>query len=276
MLTFYISLIILAIVAGIIGSLLGIGGGIIIIPILIFLYHINIKEAIGASIISVIATSSGAASVYLKDKLINLKTGMFLEIATTTGAISGATLLGIINPEALFFIFAVVLILSIYPMLFKKDNTEEKVENDYLSEKLELSSSYIDNDGVEYKYNIKNTPYGLIMMYIAGFASGLLGIGSGVFKVIAMDNIMHIPMKVSTTTSNFMIGVTALASSVIYLVKGYINPYIALPVMAGIFIGSLIGTKLLRRTSNNRLKIIFSIILFIIALEMILRGAGIL
>jgi uncharacterized membrane protein YfcA len=276
MLTFYISLILLAIIAGIIGSLLGIGGGIVIIPILILLYHINIREAIGASIISVIATSSGAASVYLKDKLINLKTGMFLEIATTTGAISGATLLGIINPQILFFIFAFVLIISIYPMIMKRENNKEGIQNDYISKKLELASSYTDNDGVVYKYGVNNTPYGLIMMYIAGFASGLLGIGSGVFKVIAMDDIMHIPMKVSTTTSNFMIGVTALASSVIYLIKGYINPYLALPVMAGIFIGSLLGTKILRKTSNQNLKVIFSIILLIIAIEMVLRGVGLL
>ncbi len=276
MLTFYISLIIIAIIAGILGSLLGIGGGIIIIPILILLYHINIKEAIGASIISVIATSSGAASVYLKDQLINLKAGMFLEIATTTGAISGAILLGIINPNILFFIFAIVLIISIYPMLFNKEKDQKDIKNDYISEKLELSSSYISNDGINYKYNMDNTPYGLMMMYIAGLASGLLGIGSGVFKVIAMDDIMHMPMKVSTTTSNFMIGVTALASSVIYLVKGYINPYLALPVMAGIFLGALIGTRLLKKTSNNKLKMFFSIILLIIAIEMILRGSGIL
>ncbi len=275
MLTFYISLIIIAIIAGLIGSLLGIGGGLIIIPILVFLFHIDIKIAIGASIISVIATSSGAASAYLKDKFINIRVGMFLEIATTLGAITGAILLGVIDPKILFFIFSIVLLISIYPMLARKDKKKINIQNDYISEKLNLNSSYIDNNNTV-KYNVNNTPYGLLMMYIAGLISGLLGIGSGVFKVIALDDIMHLPIKVSTTTSNFMIGVTALASSVIYLIHGYINPYIALPVLSGVFIGSIIGAKILKKVSNNALIKIFSIIIAIIAIEMFLRGLGLL
>lgn len=278
MLSFFIIIIVVSIIAGIIGSLVGVGGGIIIIPILVLLFNIDIKTAIGASIVSVIATSSGAASAYLKDNIINIKAGMFLEIATTTGAISGALILAIINPEFLLFIFATILIISTYPMIKNiKVNNAENIENDRIANYLKLNSSYYDTKSrEEIKYNITHTKLGLFIMYIAGLLSGLLGIGSGVFKVLAMDNVMKMPIKVSTTTSNLMIGVTAAASATIYLVRGYINPYITLPVMIGIIIGAFIGTKLLFRTTNIYIKTIFIIVIFAISIEMILRGLHIL
>ncbi|MCL4392715.1 sulfite exporter TauE/SafE family protein [Patescibacteria group bacterium] len=278
MLSFFIIIILISIIAGIIGAMVGVGGGIIIIPILVLLFHIDIKMAIGASIVSVIATSSGAASAYLKDNIINLKAGMFLEIATTIGAISGALILSIINPEILLFIFPAVLISSTYPMIKNiKQDIYTNIQNDKISNYLELNSSYYDKQNKsEIKYNITHTKLGLFVMYIAGLLSGLLGIGSGVFKVLAMDNIMKMPIKVSTTTSNFMIGVTAAASAVIYLVRGYINPYIALPVMIGIVIGAFIGTKILFKSSNIYIKTIFIIVIFAISVEMIARGLHIL
>ncbi len=272
MISFFITIILVSIIAGIIGALVGVGGGIIIIPILILLFNINFKTAIGASIVSVIATSSGAASAYIKDNIINIRSGMFLEIATTIGAISGALILTIINPEILLFIFPLVLIISTYPMIKNiKNDVLPNIKNDKIADFLNLNSSYNEN-GEEVKYNITHTKLGLIIMYIAGLLSGLLGIGSGVFKVLAMDNVMKMPIKVSTTTSNFMIGVTAAASAFIYLVKGYINPFITLPVIIGIVIGAFIGTKILFKATNRYIKTIFIIVIFALSIEMILRG----
>ena len=272
MISFFITIILVSIIAGIIGALVGVGGGIIIIPILILLFNINFKTAIGASIVSVIATSSGAASAYIKDNIINIRSGMFLEIATTIGAISGALILTIINPEILLFIFPLVLIISTYPMIKNiKNDVLPNIKNDKIADFLNLNSSYNEN-GEEVKYNITHTKLGLVIMYIAGLLSGLLGIGSGVFKVLAMDNVMKMPIKVSTTTSNFMIGVTAAASAFIYLVKGYINPFITLPVIIGIVIGAFIGTKILFKATNRYIKTIFIIVIFALSIEMILRG----
>ncbi len=278
MLLFYFAIIVFSILAGAIGALVGIGGGIIIIPILILIFHINIKIAIGASIISVIATSSSAASVYLKDKIINIRVGMLLEIATTIGAITGAEIMGILNTTVLLYIFAFVLLISIIPLLKNRDQeVDEKVENDNITNYLKLSSSYYDKlKNKEIHYNVTNIPGGFIIMYVAGLISGLLGIGSGVFKVLALDDVMKLPMKVSTTTSNMMIGVTAAASAFIYLINGYINPYIAIPVMIGVFIGSYYGTKLIGKTSNVYLKKIFILVILVIAIEMILRAMHVL
>ncbi|MHB8443292.1 MAG: sulfite exporter TauE/SafE family protein [Patescibacteria group bacterium] len=278
MLLFYFGIIIFSILAGVIGALVGIGGGIIIIPILILIFHINIKIAIGASIISVIATSSSAASVYLKDKIINIKVGMLLEIATTIGAITGAEIMGILNTTVLLYIFAFVLLISILPLLKNRDQeVDENVENDNIADYLKLSSSYYDKkQNKKISYNVTNIPGGFVIMYIAGLISGLLGIGSGVFKVLALDDVMKLPMKVSTTTSNMMIGVTAAASAFIYLINGYINPYIAIPVMIGVFIGSYYGTELIGKTSNVYLKKIFILVILVIAIEMILRAMHVL
>ena len=274
---FLILLILVSVIAGIIGSLFGIGGGIVIIPVLILLFHVSVKEAIGASIISVIVTSSAAASVYIKSDIVNFKLGMLLEIFTVLGAITGALLLGVFNPKILLIIFSVVLTISSFLIFLKKNNNNKHYQEDHISKYFDLDSKYYDeSDNKVIEYHPAHIPYGFISMYIAGLISGLLGIGSGVFKVTSFDSIMKIPMKVSTTTSNFMIGVTACASAFIYLVRGYINPYISIPVAVGIFLGAMIGTKILYKQHDTTLKNIFFVILIAIALEMFFRALGIL
>lgn len=265
-----------SIVAGLLGSLVGLGGGVLIVPLLTLVFGLPIEFAIGASIISVIATSSGAAAAYVRDHMTNIRIGMFLEIATTVGAISGAFLAGLLAPNLLNIIFGVILLISAAPLVFKiGEGTPQGVKNDRLANWLHLSSTYPDHEqGKDVMYQVTHTPWGLAMMYVAGLISGLLGIGSGTFKVIALDSFMRLPIKVSTTTSNFMIGVTAAASAGIYFSRGDIPPLIAAPVALGILIGALIGARLLARIGNKVLRIIFLLVLIVSALEMILHGTG--
>ena len=265
-----------SIAAGLLGSLVGLGGGVLIVPLLSLAFGFPISFAIGASIISVIATSSGAAAAYVRDHLTNLRVGMFLELATTTGAITGAFLAGLLAPQLLFIIFGVILLISAAPLIFKiGEELPQGVKNDRLAKWLRLSSSYPDQHiGHDVSYQVTRTPLGAAMMYVAGLISGLLGIGSGTFKVIAMDTVMRLPMKVSTTTSNFMIGVTAAASAGIYFSRGDIQPFIAAPVALGILLGALVGARLLVHLSNKTLRIIFIPIIIIAALEMVLHGFG--
>lgn len=263
--------------AGLLGSLVGLGGGVLIIPLLTLGFGVPIQYAIGTSIIAVIATSSGAAASYVQDHLTNLRLGMFLEIATTLGAISGALLTGLLAPNLLFVIFGVILLISVIPLVFKLgEELPPVVKNDRWANWLRLSGSYPDKHlGREVSYQVTRTPYGMGMMYVAGVISGLLGIGSGTFKVLAMDMIMRLPLKVSTTTSNFMIGVTAAASAGIYFLRGDIPPLIAAPVALGILSGAMLGSRLLMRLSNRTLRLIFIPIMALIALEMMLHGLGI-
>jgi uncharacterized membrane protein YfcA/uncharacterized membrane protein len=265
-----------SIVAGLLGSLVGLGGGILIVPLLTLVFKLPIEFAIGASIISVIATSSGAAAAYVRDHMTNIRIGMLLEIATTLGAISGAFLAGLLAPDLLNIIFGVILLVSAAPLVFKLgEEIPQQVKNDRLANWLHLASSYPDPQaGKDVTYQATHTPWGLAMMYVAGLISGLLGIGSGTFKVIALDSLMHLPIKVSTTTSNFMIGVTAAASAGIYFSRGDIPPLVAAPVALGILIGALIGARLLARISNKLLRIIFLLVLVVSAVEMILHGTG--
>ncbi len=266
-----------SLVAGLLGSLVGLGGGVLIVPLLTLAFGFPITFAIGASIISVIATSSGAAAAYVRDHLTNMRVGMFLELATTTGAISGALLAGLLSPALLSVIFGIVLLISSAPILFKiGEELPQGVKNDRLANWLHLFASYPDQHlGREVSYQVTRTPFGMIMMYVAGAISGLLGIGSGTFKVLALDTLMRLPMKVSTTTSNFMIGVTAAASAGIYFSRGDIPPLIAAPVALGVLIGALIGTRLLAHLSNKTLRFIFLPVIAASALEMILHGLGI-
>jgi uncharacterized membrane protein YfcA/uncharacterized membrane protein len=266
-----------SIVAGVLGSLVGLGGGVLIVPLLTVAFGLPISFAIGASIISVIATSSGAAAAYVRDHLTNLRVGMFLELATTTGAITGAFLAGLLAPTLLFILFGGILLLSALPLVFKLgEELPEGVKNDRLATWLSLASSYPDRHlGRTVDYQVTRTPLGFAMMYVAGIISGLLGIGSGTFKVLALDTAMRLPMKVSTTTSNFMIGVTAAASAGIYFARGDVPPLVAAPVALGVLLGALVGTRLLARLSNKALRLIFLPVLAVIALEMVLRGFGI-
>lgn len=270
------SLIIFAfsILAGFIGSLLGLGGGIIIIPALTLFLGVRIHEAIGASIVSVIATSSGAAIAYLKDKITNIRIGMFLETATTLGAITGAFIAGLIAPKLLYIIFALLMIYSASVMFKKGYSKSPKVVVEHpLASRLKLSSEYYDkalNETVAYK--VTGVYPGYLVMYGAGVISGLLGIGSGVFKVLGMDVFMKLPMKVSTATSNFMIGVTASASAGVYFSRGDINPLVAGPVALGVLLGAQMGTKVMERMKNKTLHLIFIPILLYVALQMLWKG----
>lgn len=257
--------------AGLLGSMTGLGGGFIIIPLLTLLLKVDIHYAIGASLVSVIATSSGSAAAYVKEGITNIRLGMFLEIATTAGAFTGAVLAIYVPTHAIAIIFGLILIFS---AIMSLRNKVEQVANKetFLSKKLRLSSSYPVNDEVV-SYSVTNIAGGFFMMVFAGVISGLLGVGSGALKVVAMDGIMRIPFKVSTTTSNFMIGVTAAASAVVYLQRGYIHPGIAMPVMIGVLLGAVSGSKILvQATSSKWLRWVFAIVVMVLSIQMIYNG----
>ncbi len=266
-----------AIGAGIFGALLGLGGGAIIVPVLTLALGIDIHYAIGASIVSVIATSSGAAAAYLRDGVTNIRVGMFLEMATTTGAITGAFIAGFLGGPVLFIIFSAVLLYSAFAMFRRRDaELPSGVEMGPLANFLNLGSSYYDTAlGRLVQYNVRGARYGLPLMFIAGAVSGLLGIGSGVLKVPAMDIAMKLPMKVSTATSNLMIGVTAAASAGVYFIRGDVNPFIAAPVAMGVLIGATVGTRIMMRARSTQIRKVFIIVLVFVALQMLVKGLGI-
>ena len=257
--------------AGLLGSLTGLGGGIVIVPMLTLLFGVDLRYAIGASLISVIATSSGAATAYVKEGYTNVRVGMLLEIATTTGALGGAYLAGRVGTSAIAVIFSVVLLYSAYRStrpLAEHVTTEQAHP---LAVKLRLNSTYPTATGMQ-TYAVQNVPAGFGLMVLAGVLSGLLGIGSGALKVLAMDQLMHLPFKVSTTTSNFMIGVTAAASAGIYLSRGYIDPGVSLPVMFGVLAGALTGARILTRAKSPVLRRVFAVVVVVLALEMLYKG----
>jgi len=260
-----------AFLAGLVGSLTGLGGGVIIIPLLTLVLGVDIHYAIGASIVSVIATSSGSAAAYVKEGITNIRIGMFLEIATTISAIFGAVITVYINPNYISVIFGAILLFSAAMMLRKKVDHSDTDTSGKLAKFFKLNGSYPTPNG-EQPYAVHNVAGGFLMMAVAGVASGLLGIGSGALKVLAMDNIMRIPFKVSTTTSNFMMGVTAAASAVVYLHRGQIDPGIAMPVCLGVLIGARAGSKILIKSKPEKLKVLFASVVTFLALQMIYSG----
>jgi uncharacterized protein len=260
-----------SLLAGLIGSLTGLGGGVVIVPLLSIAFGIDIRYAIGASLIAVIATSSGAAAAYVKEGYANIRIGMLLEIATTIGALLGAFLAGILSTSLIAIIFGLVLLYSALMSYRTHTDFPSGTPPDKLATTLKLNGTFPTPDGMK-PYNVYSVPTGFGLMTLAGILSGLLGIGSGAVKVLAMDQAMKIPFKVSTTTSNFMIGVTAAASAGVYLHRGYIDPVIAMPVVLGVLIGSTSGARILRVAKTKSLRIIFSIVIFILSLEMIYNG----
>lgn len=274
-------MLITGLLAGILGAILGIGGGMIVTPILTVAMGLDIKYAIGASIIVVIATSSGATISFLKDDMLNLRVAMFLEIATTIGAVSGAALNGIISKAILYILFGLLVLNSSFTMIKKllgknKDSVSEAIQGDVLAQKLRLDGSYYDKAmKKEVNYQVQNVPGGFLMMLIAGLASGLLGIGSGAFKVIAMDNIMKMPLKPSSATSNLMMGVTAAASATVYFFNGTIVPHIAVPLSVGVVFGAILGSRIMQHLRPKVIRIIFIPILLYLGLQMILKGFGV-
>ena len=261
----------LSILAGMLGALTGLGGGVVIIPVLTLLFGVDIRYAMGASLVSVIATSSGAAVAYVREGLSNIRIGMFLEIATTLGAILGAFLTARVSTHGIAIVFGVVLLYSAFTSFARKSDPVPAAAPDRLASKLELAGTYAGPNGLT-PYCAERVPLGFGVMFGAGTLSGLLGIGSGAVKVLAMDQAMRLPFKVSTTTSNFMIGVTAAASAGIYLEHGYIDPGIAMPVMLGVLAGSLTGTHFLVKARVATLKAIFAVVIALLGMEMIYNG----
>lgn len=270
-LTFGLYLLLGALFAGLIGALTGLGGGVLLVPMLVLLFHVNVRYAVGASLISVIATSSGAASAYLSEGYTNLRVGMFLQVAATAGAILGAVIAGLLHATTIAIIFGAVLIYSAYASLRRKEEADSARPSDPLAKRLRMESSYPVAGGWK-PYRVYNVVHGFLLMLVAGTLSGLLGIGSGAVKVLAMDQLMRLPYKVSTTTSNFMIGITAAASAGIYLHEGFIDPGLTMPVMLGVLVGAFMGAKLLMVIPAKPLRIFFSSVIFVMAVEMIYSG----
>jgi uncharacterized membrane protein YfcA len=262
-----------SVAAGLLGALTGLGGGVVIVPLLTLVFGIDIRYAMGASLVSVIATSSGAAAAYVREGYSNVRIGLFLEIATSSGALLGAAAAMHLPASMLAIIFGVVLLWSALgtPGADPSCRAELPAADGSLGARLRLNGSYPVEQGLCF-YGVRRVPLGFLLMGGAGALSGLLGIGSGAVKVLAMDRAMGLPFKVSTTTSNFMIGVTAAASAGVYLARGYINPGLAMPVMLGVLAGALLGSKLLVRAPIRVLRLVFRGVLLVLGAEMIGNG----
>ncbi len=278
-LLYSLSLFLIGIVAGFIGAMTGLGGAVVITPVLSILFGVPLEYAAGASLVSTIATSSGSATAYIKDKVTNIKIGMSLEIATTAGAILGALSAAFVYSHnfayLIFVLFGIVLLLSVLPTI-RERGRYKSAKADNSTNLFQLRGSYYDEASKKtIKYRGVRWWLGEGIMFAAGGVSGLLGVGSGVLKVLAMDDGMHLPIKVSTATSDFMIGVTAVTGSTIYWMLGYIKPLIAAPVILGVLLGAYAGSRKMEEEKSNKIKLIFLVILVIAAVEMILRGLGI-
>lgn len=280
-------MLLISVVAGLVGSLVGVGGGILVVPALTLLFGVPIDFAIGASIVSVIATSSGSASAYVKDRITNLRIGMFLEIGSTVGAMVGALLSIYLFHSGLaayvYLVFGSMLFFSAYNALdrLRKDRAKGNISPqgtvnttpNPTSTLLRLKGEYYDASlKTQIRYVADRVSPAFVVMTFAGVVSGMLGVGGGILKVLGMDSFMKLPFKVSTTTSNFMIGVTAAASAAIYYTDGFVNPILAAPVAVGVVLGSFLGTKLLVRSKPVSLRWVFIAALLVIGVEMVHQG----
>jgi hypothetical protein len=267
-LTFTLAIFGTSVVAGLLGALTGLGGGVVVVPVLALVFHVDLRYAIGASLVSVIATSSGAAAAYVREGFSNIRIGMFLEIATTLGAMVGAYLTAMVSTKAIGIVFGIVLLYSAISSFRDRHEDVAPEHTGGLADRLRLEGEYPASTGLQ-AYVAQRVPAGFGIMFLAGGLSGLLGIGSGAVKVLAMDQAMRLPFKVSTTTSNFMIGVTAAASAGIYISRGYILPSLAMPVMLGVLGGSLIGSRILIRARVSTLRMLFAVVIVALGIEMI-------
>jgi len=262
----------MSVAAGFLGSLTGLGGGVIITPLLTLLFGVDIRYAIGATLVSVIATSSGAAAAYVREGFTNIRIGMFLEVATTLGAVGGATLATRVPASVLAVLFGVVLLYSAYLSIRTRHDQDGPADKpDRIAQILKLDGCYPTPGGLR-PYHVRKPVTGFGFMLGAGALSGLLGIGSGAVKVIAMDQAMRVPFKVSTTTSNFMIGVTAAASAGVYLRRGYIDPGLAMPVMLGVSLGAMLGARKLLQARTRVLRVVFAAVIVVLAIQMVYGG----
>jgi len=260
-----------SLLAGFLGALTGLGGGVVVVPLLAVVFRVDIHYAIGAALVSVIATSSGAAAAYVREGYSNIRVGMFLEMATTVGALAGAALVLYLHASVIAVIFGFVLIYSALASFHEGSPLKDDLGPNRIATWLGMDSTYPTSTGFE-GYHVRGVPMGFLLMLVAGVLSGLLGIGSGAVKVLAMDKAMKLPFKVSTTTSNFMIGVTAAAGAGIYLSRGYIDPGLAMPVMLGVLAGALIGARVLAGAKVRVLRIVFALVIGSLAIEMIYSG----
>jgi uncharacterized membrane protein YfcA len=257
--------------AGLLGALTGLGGGLVIVPLLTIVFHVDLRYAIGASLVSIIATSSGAASAFVREGFTNVRVGIFLEVATTVGALTGAALARFIPTSVLGVLFGLVLLYTAFRSMHSRPHHQLDSTPDPLAVRLRLNSTYPAPEGLR-AYSVQGVKGGFALMFVAGILSALLGIGSGVVKVLAMDRKMKLPFKVSTTTSNFMIGVTAAASAGVYLHRGYIEPILAFPVMLGVLCGALLGARILAGARTVWLRRLFTVVVLILAIEMLYKG----
>ena len=263
----------ISVFAGLIGSLVGVGGGLIVVPALTLLMGVDIRHAIAASIVAVVATSSSAASTYVRERITNIRLGMLLETATVTGAICGALLAAFVSGRFLYVLFGCVLTWTAWNMWLKKAAEGRDVPVDPLADRLKLHSSFFDKaSNSEIVYKVSRTKLGLFVSGLAGLMSGLLGIGGGVLKVPVMNLAMGVPIKAATATSNFMIGITAATGAAIYFMRGDVNPFIAAPVAVGVILGAKLGARLLGGLKGRVVKIIFVAILAVTAVQMLWRG----
>jgi uncharacterized membrane protein YfcA len=260
-----------SVLAGLLGALTGLGGGVVIVPLLTLGFGVDIRYAIGASLVSVIATSSGAAAAYVKEGYSNVRIGMVLEVATTLGALGGAALATHLPTRVIAVVFGIALLVSAWLSLRPRQDAVGTGVIDPVAARLSLDSSYPTAEGRK-AYHVRSVGTGFGLMGLAGALSGLLGIGSGAVKVLAMDQVMHIPFKVSTTTSNFMIGVTAAASAGVYLSRGYIDPGLAMPVMLGVLMGSMLGARILTSARTRTLRLLFGAVIAVLAFERLYQG----
>jgi uncharacterized protein len=258
--------------AGLLGSLTGLGGGIVIVPMLTLIFNVDLRYAIGASLVSVISTSSGAAASYVRNGLTNVRVGVILELATAIGALVGAVIAAYMSTSMLAILFGLLLLWIAYQSVQPREEHALLTTPDPWSKRLRLDGAFPTAKGKQ-PYSVKRVPGAFFFMFGAGILSALLGLGAGILKVIAMDQMMGLPFKVSTTTSNFMIGVTAAASAGLYLHRGYVDPTLAFPVMIGVLTGAMVGARLLGVTNTKHLRVLFTALVVIAALQMLYKGA---
>ncbi len=271
LLSFSVILFCCSILAGFIGSLTGLGGGFIIVPLLTLVFHVPIHYAIGASLVAVIATSSGAASNFVKGGYANIKIGMLMEVGTVVGSVVGASLILLVPSSAIAVMLGLLQIFSAVMAYRNKNTLILKETNDVWANKLQLNSSFKEN-GVEHTYAVKNVLGGFSIMGLAGIFSGLLGIGSGILKVLAFDVVMKMPFKVSSTTSNFMIGVTAAAGAIVYFIRGDVLPQLCMPIILGVTVGAFFGAKAMPKIDAKLIRVVFILLLLFLSVQMIYNG----
>ncbi len=280
LIVFVMLLVLVAIAAGLVGSLTGLGGGVVVIPLLVILFGASIPIAIGTGFVTILATSSATGAAYVRDRLSDLRIGMFLEIATVPGALIGATatvFLTHANLQSTLLIALGVVLLAIIPGSLARRHIElpPPLPSDARAQRLGLTGEYHDNAlGQDVPYQAAQTSPALGVMFGAGVVSGMFGIGGGVFKVLALERFLNLPMKVATATSNFMIGVTAAAGAGVMLAAGYVNPVVAAPVAVGTAFGAYLGSRLLPGLQNRTVRLLFLPVIAALAIEVILRGFG--